>query len=93
MLNLNFTTQIFKEGKMLVAYNPEFDVSSCGYTLSEARDNLQEALEGFLESAQERGVLKEILEEAGYSLAEKKKQWQAPEFLALERGNLALQYA
>lgn len=60
MRNLNFTTQIFKEGKMFVSYNPEFDVSSCGYSIEEARKNLREALEGFLESAHRRGVLIDI---------------------------------
>lgn len=93
MRNLNFTTQIFKEGKMFVSYNPEFDVSSCGHSLEEARQNLREALEGFLESAYRRGVLYEILEEAGYTLKNKEREWQAPEFLALERSDLSLQYA
>lgn len=51
---------------MFVSYNPEFDVSSCGYSLEEALRNLREALEGFLESAYRREVLYEILEEAGH---------------------------
>jgi hypothetical protein len=37
MINLNFITQIFKEGAMLVAYCPEFDVSSCGCSIEEAK--------------------------------------------------------
>lgn len=92
MINLDFTTQIFKEGDMRAAYCPEFDISSCGYSASEAKKNLKDALAGFLESAKKRGVLTEILSEAGYE-AENKTSWKAPEFLSFEKSNMLLQYA
>lgn len=92
MFNLKYIANIFREGKMIVAYSPEFDVSSCGYTVEEAQLNLKDALLGFLESARDRGVLPEILEEAGYKL-KSENHWQPPEFLKLETSSLTLQHA
>lgn len=58
---LNFTVQIFKEGKTYVAHNPELNVASCAKTIDRAKVNLQQALVGFLKSAQKLGTLEEIL--------------------------------
>ena len=93
MLKLEFTNQIFKEGKTYVAYSPELDVSSCGQTVDEARKNLKEALLGFLESAHDRGTLEEILAEAGYLPNKLKTHWRSPEFLMLEKSQVTLEYA
>ena len=84
--NLNFTVQIFKEGQTYVAHNPELNVSSCGDTLDEAKSNLQDALMGFLKSAQKLGTLDEILEEAGY--ARKNKVWVEPQLVLTGRLSL-----
>jgi predicted RNase H-like HicB family nuclease len=46
-----FTAVIEREGDGYVALCPEFDVASQGNTIEEARKNLQEAVELFLESA------------------------------------------
>jgi len=51
-----------------VAYIPEFDVSSCGKTESQARKNVKEVLEIVLEEVKKKGELKEFLHEAGVSL-------------------------
>jgi len=48
-----------------VAYTPELDVASCGPTVGEAKENLGEAVEGFLESVAEGGHLEEVLADAG----------------------------
>ena len=45
------TAIIEKEGNGYVALCPEVDVASQGETISEARDNLKEALELFFETA------------------------------------------
>jgi len=58
--------QIWKEGGMYTAYCPELDLASCGKTVSEARNNLHEALEIFVEETARKGTLEEILDEAGY---------------------------
>lgn len=46
-----FTAIIEREDDGFVALCPEFDVASQGDTIEEARENLREALELFLETA------------------------------------------
>lgn len=66
-MEIDFTTQVWsegsrragKEGKMYVSYAKELDVSSCGRTIKEAKKNLIEAVECFLETAEEMGTLEE----------------------------------
>ena len=86
--HLTFTIQIFREGKLFVAYNPELDVSSCGSTLEKAKINIQDAIRGFLKSAAKLGTLREILEEAGYLY--RRKHWVDPELIALDRMSVAV---
>jgi predicted RNase H-like HicB family nuclease len=47
----NFTAIIKKEDNMYVSLCPELDISSQGKSVEEARENLKEAIELFLESA------------------------------------------
>ena len=47
----NFTAIIEKEDKMYVALCPELDIASQGDSVEEARQNLKEAIELFLENA------------------------------------------
>lgn len=80
-------TQIWQEGEMYVAYSPELDISSCGKTSLEARKNLHEAVEIFLEETAKMGTLNEILEESGF-IREKNNQkirWQPPKIISTER--------
>lgn len=85
--NITFTVQIFREGKMYVSYAPEFEVSSCGHTLEEAKKNLKDAVTGFLETTRDMGTLQDILEEAGYTY--KNKQWFDPQLLVMDRLSLS----
>jgi predicted RNase H-like HicB family nuclease len=85
---LVITVHIFKEGRTYVAYVPELDVSSCGESADEARTNIQDAVEGFLETSRDLGTLDEILQEAGYR--RKGVAWQPPEFVALDRMTVRL---
>jgi predicted RNase H-like HicB family nuclease len=85
--NITFTVQIFQEDKTYIAHNPELDVSSCGDTLEQARENLKDALRGFMLSAQEMGTLDSLLEEAGYT--QKGKKWATPRLLVMDRFSLA----
>ena len=48
-MKIEFTSQIFKEGRMFVAHTPELDISSCATTKTKALENLQEAVRLFLE--------------------------------------------
>lgn len=61
---LTFTAQIFKEGKQYVSFNPELRVASCGATSLKAKENLKDAIRGFMLSAHKKGTLGDILEEA-----------------------------
>ena len=88
MKDISFTVHLFKEGEVYVAYVPELDVSSCGDTPEEARKNIQEAAQAFLETSQEMGNLNQVLEEAGYEL--EGETWRAPEFVSLDHLSLSL---
>lgn len=68
--SLVFTEQLFREDDVIIAYCPELDVSSCGHTEEEARNNLQTALHLFLEEAARMGTLSDILSEAGYDISQ-----------------------
>ena len=61
---VRFTSQIFREGRMYVAYAPELDVSSCATTKAKARKNLFEAVRLWLEEAEKKGSLDHLLKEA-----------------------------
>lgn len=65
-MKIQLTGEIFHEGKMYVAYSPELDVSSCATTQTKAEKNLIEAVRLFLEEAEKKGSLAQILEEAGF---------------------------
>ena len=51
LMKRNFTAIIEREDDSFVALCPEFDIASQGDTISEARANLTEAVELFLETA------------------------------------------
>ena len=85
---IQFTSQIFKDGKMYVAYAPELDVSSCATTEAKAQKNLLEAVRLFLEEAERKGSLKQILEEAGF--VQRRKRFEGPKFIATRHVTLPL---
>ncbi len=66
MKKLLLTGEIWQEGNMYTSYCPELDVASCGRTVAEARKNLLEAIDIFIEETSEMGTLHELLEEAGF---------------------------
>lgn len=88
MRDIAFTVHIFRERDVYVAHVPELDVSSCGETTDAARENIRDAVRGFLETSEEMGTLAEILEEAGYQ--REGGEWRAPEFVALDRLSVGL---
>lgn len=83
MRDIAYTIHTFREGDTYVAYVPELDLSSCGATNDEARKNIREAVQAFIETSAEMGTLDEILQESGYERAG--DRWKAPEFVALDR--------
>ncbi len=66
-----FTAHLFQEGSQIIAYCPEFNVSSFGDTPEEARSSLEEAVSLFIEECQRMGTLEEVLEECRYRLPTK----------------------
>ncbi len=83
MTPIEFDAIIFQEGKALVAYSPELDVSSCGHDVDEARRNLKTAVRLFVEEAEKLGTLEEILREAGYQRG-LDGTWKSPRIVATE---------
>jgi predicted RNase H-like HicB family nuclease len=62
MRDIAYTVHTFKEGRTYIAYVPELDLSSCGATVDDARRNIRDAVQGFLETSEEMNTLDEILE-------------------------------
>ena len=83
MIRIDFDAVVFQEGKTYVAYSPKLDLSSCGNTIDEARNNLKKAVQLFLEEADKMGTLEEILKEAGYETKEA-NYWFSPRIVATE---------
>ena len=64
-MKLIFNSIMRKEKGGYVTSCPELGIYSQGETIEEAKANLTEAVELYLESAKELGILGEVLEEAG----------------------------
>jgi predicted RNase H-like HicB family nuclease len=87
-MEIQFTTQVFKEGTEFVAHTPELDISSCGGTEQKALENLKEAVRLFLKEAGTMGTLNQILEEAGFFKHD--DTLEGPEFISTQRISLPL---
>lgn len=83
MLRIDFDAIVFQEGNVYVAYSPKLDVSSCGDTVEQAKDNLKTAVRLFLEESAKMGTLEDILEEAGYE-SKGSNDWTAPRVVTTE---------
>lgn len=59
-----------KDGNQFTALCPELDVASCGDTVEEALDMLEEALEVYLEDLADIGNLDRELKECGVTVRE-----------------------
>jgi len=63
MAKRTFTAAIHREGDVYVALCPELDVASQGASVEEARANLREAIELFLETASRQEVAERLHDE------------------------------
>lgn len=77
MQPVEFDAIVFQEETTYVAHCPELDVSSCGKTLDQARQNLKMAVRLFLEEAEKLGTLEDILQECSFSMSPK-GVWTSP---------------
>lgn len=66
-LEAQVPVKVFKGDIDFVAHCPIFDVASQGETPEEARQNLIEALTGFLITCYEMGTLSRVLKECGFT--------------------------
>mgnify|MGYP001589569464 FL=1 len=90
MQQIEFTSLIFKEGKVFVSCCPELGVTSCGDSVEEARYRLQEAVRLFLEESQRMGTLQDILREEGFvSRDPSGGSWSPPPLIATEHMQVA----
>jgi predicted RNase H-like HicB family nuclease len=70
MKTFPFTAIIEREGSSFVALCPELDIASQGADIAEARYNLREAVELFLEVASEQEVRERLRDEVYVSRME-----------------------
>jgi predicted RNase H-like HicB family nuclease len=68
---MKLTALIEREGDGYVSLCPELDVASQGKTIEEARDNLREALELFLESSSPTEIRSRLIRrsESGFRIS------------------------
>jgi predicted RNase H-like HicB family nuclease len=81
----------FKESGVIIAHCVSLDVSSCGYDLEEAKRNIRDAIEGFIEACQELGTLEEVLEESGF--VKQGENWMPPALLNTDSVDVFVQAA
>lgn len=87
-LKIDYTVQLWREGKQYVAHAMPLDVMSAGESPEEARHALDEAVRLFLIVATEQGTLGEVLEEAGYVLRD--DAWEGPVWVGVEKHTLSV---
>lgn len=59
---LDYTVVVWKEERGYVSKCPELGVASCGDSISEAMENLKEAVDLYLENAEALGLLDDLQE-------------------------------
>ena len=64
--SLQVVVNIRKENDIYYICSDAFDIHSQGYSEDEAKENIIEAIQLFIESCYERGVLSEALKELGF---------------------------
>lgn len=82
-MRIEYTVQVWEEGGQYVAHAMPLDVMSAGDSPEEARRAVDEAVKVFVEVAQDRDSLQEVLEEAGYTLVH--GEWVSPPWVGVER--------
>jgi predicted RNase H-like HicB family nuclease len=88
MIPIEYDIIIFRENKTYIAYCPELDVSSCGVSIEQAKENLKTAVRLFIEEAEKLGTLEDILIESGYKKDDFGK-WLSPRIIATEVATVA----
>ena len=87
-MEIQFSVQIWREGKQFIAHAMPLDLASSGPTPPAARQALDEAVGLFLKTAADHGTLAEVLEDAGYEF--EGAHWRSPDWVAVERHTAAV---
>jgi hypothetical protein len=66
-MKIKVTEEIWKEGGMYVSYCPELDMSACGKSIEDAKNNLKEVISINFVECKKGGTLDQLLQEAGFS--------------------------
>ena len=82
-MGIDYTIQIWREGNQFIAHAMPLDVASSGATPQTARAALDEAVKLFIQTADDRGTLNEVLEDAGYEHVG--SHWRSPDWICFER--------
>lgn len=61
-MEIDYTVQIWREGRQFIAHAMPLDVASSGTTPQAARTALDEAVKVFIHTAEQQGTLPEVLE-------------------------------
>jgi len=86
MIPIDFDIIVFEEKDVYISYCPELDVSSCGDSISNAKEMLKEAIRLFLEEVEKMGTLETILEESNYT-KNSDGRWIPPKLVDTELSN------
>ena len=65
-MKFRLTEEIWKEGNMFVSYCPELDISSCGESVEQAKENLVETILINVKETKKMGTFNQFLEECGF---------------------------
>ena len=87
-VRIDYTVQVWKEGRQYVAHAMSLDVMSSGETPGAARCALDEAVALFLRTAADMGTLEQVLDDAGYTSGP--TGWEAPVWVGIERHTLSV---
>jgi predicted RNase H-like HicB family nuclease len=82
-MKIDYTVQVWREGKQYIAHAMPLDVASSGETPEGARQAMDEAVRLFLTTAAAHGTLEEVLEDAGYS--RDGGLWRGPDWMGVEQ--------
>ena len=82
-MRIDYTVQVWQEGKQYIAHAMPLDVASSGDTPEAARQAVDEAVRLFIATASDHGTLKEVLQDAGYRRSA--REWRGPAWLSVEQ--------
>jgi len=78
-IETNLPVSFYKEGNQFIAYCPALDISTCGDTFEEAKENFAELLDAFFSETIKMGTLEEVLLECGWKrMTRPKIHWKPP---------------